>query len=85
MMNDKQVKVYGGIDTHADTHHLAVIDQAGRRLADAQIPTTALGTRQHYDSWVPGLDWSAWASNAPAPMEPRSPELCGRQASQCSR
>lgn len=43
MMNDKQVKVYGGIDTHADTHHLAVIDQAGRRLADAQIPTTATG------------------------------------------
>ncbi|AZT96533.1 IS110 family RNA-guided transposase [Brevibacterium aurantiacum] len=57
MMNDKQVKVYGGIDTHADTHHLAVIDQAGRRLADAQIPTTATGYQaalRFLGSW-PGL------------------------------
>ena len=57
MMNDEQVKVYGGIDTHADTHHLAVIDQAGRRLADAQIPTTATGYQaalRFLGSW-PGL------------------------------
>lgn len=57
MMNDKQVKVYGGIDTHADTHHLAVIDQAGRRLADVQIPTTATGYQAalaFLGSW-PGL------------------------------
>jgi len=43
MVNDKQIKVYGGIDTHADTHHVAVIDAAGRRLADVQVPTTAPG------------------------------------------
>ncbi|SMY03377.1 MULTISPECIES: transposase [Brevibacterium] len=57
MMNDEQVKVYGGIDTHADTHHLAVIDQAGRRLADAQIPTTVTGYQaalRFLGSW-PGL------------------------------
>ena len=57
MMDDEQVKVYGGIDTHADTHHLAVIDQAGRRLADAQIPTTATGYQaalRFLGSW-PGL------------------------------
>ena len=42
-MNDKQIKVYGGIDTHADTHHVAVMDGTGRRLADVQVPATAAG------------------------------------------
>ncbi|MCI2266961.1 IS110 family transposase [Sediminivirga luteola] len=41
MVNDKQIKVYAGIDTHADTHHIAVIDAAGRRLADVQCLTSA--------------------------------------------
>lgn len=45
MVNDKQIKVYAGIDTHADTHHIAVIDAADRRLADVQVPTTAAGYR----------------------------------------
>lgn len=43
MVNDKQIEVYGGIDTHADTHHVAVVDAAGRRLADVQVPATAAG------------------------------------------
>jgi len=43
MVNDNQIKVYGGIDTHADTHHVAVIDATGRRLADVQVPATAGG------------------------------------------
>ena len=54
MLNDKQIKVYGGIDTHADTHHVAVVDAAGRRLADVQVPTTAVGYRaalQFLRSW----------------------------------
>lgn len=46
MMNDKQVNVYGGIDTCANTHHLAVADQVGLRLADAQLPTTATGYQE---------------------------------------
>lgn len=54
-MNDTQIKVHGGIDTHADTHHVAVIDTAGRRLADIQVPTTAAGYRaavQFLGSWA---------------------------------
>ncbi|RII40857.1 IS110 family transposase [Galactobacter valiniphilus] len=54
MVNDRQIAVYGGIDTHADTHHIAVIDAAGRRLGDVQIPTTAAGYRaavQFLGSW----------------------------------
>ena len=36
-------EVYAGVDTHADTHHAAVIDQNGKHLADAQFPTTPAG------------------------------------------
>lgn len=35
--------VIGGVDTHADTHHAAVIDTNGRRLGDAKFPTTPAG------------------------------------------
>lgn len=37
------VEVYAGVDTHADTHHAAVIDQNGRHLGDTQFPTTPAG------------------------------------------
>lgn len=36
-------ETYAGVDTHADTHHAAVIDQNGKHLADAQFPTTPAG------------------------------------------
>ena len=36
-------EVVAGIDTHADTHHVAVIDRTGRRLADAGFPATFAG------------------------------------------
>ncbi|MBS1674907.1 MAG: IS110 family transposase [Actinobacteria bacterium] len=36
-------EVVGGVDTHADTHHAAVIDTTGRKLGDAQFPTTPAG------------------------------------------
>ncbi|MCQ9387031.1 IS110 family transposase [Brevibacterium moorei] len=35
--------VYAGIDTHADTHHVAIIDELGRKLDDAEFPTTPAG------------------------------------------
>lgn len=35
--------VIGGVDTHAATHHAAVIDTHGRLLADREFPTTAAG------------------------------------------
>ncbi len=34
-------QAFGGVDTHADTHHVAVIDSHGRRLDDLQVPATA--------------------------------------------
>lgn len=38
--------VVAGVDTHADTHHVAVIDEVGRRVTDRQFPATAAGYQQ---------------------------------------
>src|SRR5665647_2715382 len=46
MMNHEAELVYAGIDTHADTHHVAVIGAHGRELGDTQVPATAAGYRQ---------------------------------------
>ncbi len=57
MVNQDHLEVYGGIDTHADTHHVAAIDATGRRLADVQVPATAAGYQaalRFLRSW-PGL------------------------------
>jgi transposase len=37
--------VIGGIDTHADTIHVAVIDEQGRPVGDAEFATTPAGYR----------------------------------------
>jgi transposase len=42
----KRRRVVGGVDTHADTHHAAVLLLNGARLADAQFPATAAGHAQ---------------------------------------
>jgi len=46
--------IIAGIDTHADTHHAAVLDQRGRLLDTAQFPATATGYRQLL-TWIRGL------------------------------
>jgi hypothetical protein len=35
--------VTGGVDTHADTHHAAVLDEGGRLVGSAVFPTTGQG------------------------------------------
>ena len=37
------IEVTGGVDTHADTHTAALIDQIGRVLGTQQFPTTTAG------------------------------------------
>jgi transposase len=39
----KKRRIAGGVDTHADTHHAAVVLMNGRRLADAEFPATTAG------------------------------------------
>jgi transposase len=36
-------RIVGGVDTHRDTHHAAIVLMNGRRLADAEYPATAAG------------------------------------------
>ena len=35
--------VTGGVDTHGQTHHGAVLDQVGRQLGDREFPATPSG------------------------------------------
>ncbi|MBW3068323.1 transposase [Actinomyces sp. 594] len=41
--------VFAGVDTHADTHHAAVVDALGYPLADRQFPSTPAGHQDLYD------------------------------------
>lgn len=45
MNNDgsKPREVFGGVDTHSNTHHAAVVDPLGRELADREFPATPSG------------------------------------------
>jgi transposase len=52
-MTRTEVIVIAGVDTHADTHHAAVIDIHGRQLADQAFPTTTTGY-QELLAWVAG-------------------------------
>lgn len=42
------VEIIAGVDTHKDTHHVAVLSRSGVRLGDRQVPATAAG----YDELV---------------------------------
>ena len=45
--------VTGGVDTHGQTHHAAVLDQLGRQLGDPEFPTTPGGYRALL-AWMAG-------------------------------
>ncbi len=51
IMPDHSTHVIGGVDTHGDTHHAAVIDTLGRHLADREFPATGAGYRS-LTSWM---------------------------------
>jgi transposase len=48
--DDTIVQVVGGVDTHAEVHLAAVIDQVGRELGHAEFPTTP-------DGYTALLEW----------------------------
>lgn len=50
----KAREVTGGVDTHGETHHVAVVDALGRQLADREFPTTPRGYRALL-SWLAGF------------------------------
>ena len=45
--------VTGGVDTHGETHHAAVLDQVGRELGDREFPTNPSGYRALL-AWLAG-------------------------------
>lgn len=49
MPEKEEVRVIVGVDTHADTHHVAVVTEHGRPLADQEFPATGPGYRQIID------------------------------------
>ncbi len=53
-MGPGNLAVTGGVDTHRDTHHAAVVDEVGRELGDAQFPATPAGHRQLL-AWLRGF------------------------------
>lgn len=52
--NESQIDIAAGVDTHLDTHTVAVIDTAGRRLGHRQFPADTAGY-QALLSWVRSL------------------------------
>ncbi|WP_407656963.1 IS110 family transposase [Kocuria soli] len=45
--------VVAGVDTHADTHHVAVLSMSGGRLGDRQVPATPAG----YETLLSYIRW----------------------------
>jgi len=45
-VNDESGQVYGGVDTHEDSIHVAVISVRGHDLADQEFPTTPAGCKR---------------------------------------
>ena len=50
-MANQRGGVVGGVDSHADEHHVAVVDLQGRLLDATAFPTTAAGYAQLI-SWL---------------------------------
>lgn len=51
IMTDQASHVIGGVDTHGDVHHAAVVDPLGRHLADREFAATKAGYRD-LDGWL---------------------------------
>jgi hypothetical protein len=66
-MKHTDLSVIGGVDTHADTHQAAVLDQRGRLLGTAEFATSIGGYQQLLD-WLAATAAcrpSAWKAPAP--------------------
>jgi hypothetical protein len=52
-MTRTTVGVTGGVDTHGQSHHAAVIDHLGRQLGDREFPASPVGYRALVE-WLRG-------------------------------
>ncbi len=51
--------VIGGVDTHSQTHYVAVIDRLGREVGDREFPATAAAMRA-LAGWLRGFGELVW-------------------------
>ena len=77
--------VFGGVDTHADTHTAAVIDTSGRLLGNQQFPATPVGYAQLADWLAAHGQVQRVGLRARGSMAPASPATWPRAASSWSR
>ncbi|WP_104119087.1 IS110 family transposase [Arthrobacter sp. B1805] len=49
MSQQEQHRIFAGIDTHADTHHVAIITDYGKPIADREFLATSSGYRKAVD------------------------------------
>lgn len=70
--NDETGQVFGGVDTHDASIHVAVINDRGRDLGDLEFPTTAAGYRRALAFVASYGDVAAAGSRARRPMAPAS-------------
>lgn len=79
------MEVTGGVDTHADTHTAAALDQVGGLLGTATFPATPAGY-QDLAGWLAGFGPLAGSgSRAPAATVPGCPGGWPQPRSRCSR
>lgn len=59
MNNDgsKPREVFGGVDTHSNTHHAAVVDPLGRELADREFRPHPPATKRCGHGWSDTASW----------------------------
>ncbi|WP_104201216.1 hypothetical protein [Cryobacterium sp. Y29] len=59
-----------GVDTHSDTHYVAIIDEQGKHLAAEEFLAVGSGYRKIL-AFITASVWSlAWALKEPAVMGP---------------
>ena len=84
-MTRTTVGVTGGVDTHGQSHHAAVIDHLGRQLGDREFPTSPAGYGA-LGEWLQGHgELDRVGVEAPAPTVPGWLGISVRQGCSSSR
>jgi hypothetical protein len=78
-MTRTAVFVTGGVDTHGQSHHAAVIDHVGRQLGDREFPASPVGYRAWWSGCKATAGLTESALRAPVPMVPGWLDISARK------